>query len=252
MLRQSKYAMLRFLTTHPRWFVRYLAFARWCCDHGVRPPLTGSSELFLRLWREQSMADGCYSPQFYEKADNTLNLLFQDVLPLLEKGDPILEVGCNCGRSLNYLHERGFTNLRGIEIGQAAVDRMKEIFPATYQAATVEVGSAPDVLLGHPSRAYELVFCHSVLVNIPAQFNFVFREMARVSRRFIVTIENEASFTSYPRNFQKMFEREGFKMVAWKYLVQHPKQGVTLVPDRWSPEMQLSNNVLRIFVRKDQ
>lgn len=238
-----------FLETHPYWRLRYLGIARWFATNGMRPPLTGGTRVFLNNWINQSLEDGCYNPALYEKEDRSLPLLFQDVLPHLSKESEILEVGCNCGRSLNYLYERGFTKLHGIEIGQAAVDHMKTIFPQVYSTARIEVGSAPDVLLRHPSKAYDLVFCHSVLVNIPAEFNSVFYDMARVSRRFIVTIENEGSWKSYPRDFKKLFEAQGFKQIAYKMLVAEEDGGVGL-PLKWNPHIELGNNVLRVFVRE--
>lgn len=227
--------------------VRYLRLASFLATRGIRPPLTGAAEVFLRSWTNQSMDDGTYSPKHYEREDNSLTQLFADVLPRLRPDDAILDVGCNCGRALNYLRSRGFTNLHGIEIGQAAVDRMGEIFPETRALAKVEVGSAPEVLRHHPDRQYALVFCHSVLVNIPSSFNSVVADMARVSSRYVVLIENEASWTSFPRDFQRMFEAEGFRQVAYKFLVE--SVGGMELPLDWRHETQLSNNVLRVFVR---
>ena len=142
-----------------------------------------------------------------------------------------------------------FSNLSGIEIGQDAVDLMKETFPEMYKNSKIEVGNAPELLLKHDTRKYKLVFCHSVLVNIPTNFNYVFREMARVSSKYIITLENEASFNAYPRNFQKKFESEGFKMVTYKYYTPK-KDGGLNIPNHWTANDMLTNNVLRIFVRK--
>lgn len=238
-----------FLMESPSWRYRYLIFAKWVSDHGWQPPMTGRPELFLESWANQSVENSTYSPSFYEKEDNSLRILFHDILPFLIPEDPILEVGCNCGRSLNYLYKLGFKNLSGIEIGQKAVDRMREIFPETFAASRIQVGSAPEVLKTLPTKGFRMVFCHSVLVNIPSKYNYVFEEMARVSAQYIVTIENEASWTSYPRNFEKMFEKQGFKMVVFKYLAQSTQLNKFELAENWSLETRLNNNVLRVFVR---
>lgn len=249
-LRKLRLAIFNFLDANPVWLLRYLKLAKCFSNVGLRPPLTGGTKTFLKNWVNQSLDDSCYNPNLYEKVDESTTHLFHDILPLLDTKDNILEVGCNCGRSLNYLFEKGFRNLYGIEIGQAAVDHMKVLFPETYTVSKIDVGSAPEVIKKHESKKYKLVFCHSVLVNIPAQFNYIFEEMARVSERYIVTIESEASWKSYPRDFKKKFENVGFKEISYKYLVPGDKPGSMNLPKDWLPETQLENNILRVFVRE--
>jgi hypothetical protein len=240
-----------YLNDNPNLKLAYLRLATFLGNFGIRPPLTGSSKLFLNNWSNQSEDNSTYNPSIYIKEDNSLDLLFNEVIDLIDKEDNILEVGCNCGRSLNYLFKKGFSNLHGIEIGAEAVELMKKTFPDMYEKSKIEVGNAPEVLRKHDSEKYKLVFCHSVLVNIPTSFNYVFEEMARISNKYIVTLESEASFTSYPRDFQKMFENHGYKMVCFKYFVADKMAGQGLkYPDNWNTETELMNNVLRIFVKK--
>jgi 2-polyprenyl-3-methyl-5-hydroxy-6-metoxy-1,4-benzoquinol methylase len=48
---------------------------------------------------------------------------------LRDKNAKILEAGCGSGRVVKYLHDRGFTNVHGIEIDKEAVDFQNTFFP---------------------------------------------------------------------------------------------------------------------------
>jgi len=85
-----------------------------------------------------------------------------------------------------------------------------------YGVSTVIVGDAPEVVKGFDTSKFDLVFCHSVLVSIPPKYNYIFGEMVRVSNKFVFTLETESACTAYPRNFKKMFEKQGMKMAISK------------------------------------
>lgn len=243
--------IIKSINENPILKLKYLKLATFLATRGIRPPLTGRPDTFLQNWSTQGQNGSPYNPVTYKDEDNSVALLFQDILPYLDPEDSLLEIGCNCGRSLNYLNRKGFNKLYGIEIGQEAINLMKNIFPDTYRTSSLQVGNAPEILKQHEAQKYKMVFCHSVLVNIPTTFNYVFKEMARVSNKYIVTLENEASWTAYPRDFKKLFEDNGFIQIGYKYFTPNDKNppGLTL-PHAWNDKTVFTNNVLRIFVRK--
>jgi len=193
-----------------RFWAWYLRVARFLATRGIAPPLSLRSRQMAERWRD----DPPSSPSSFLQQDSGIHLLFSDVLPLLEKDSPILELGCNVGRALQYLRDRGYTCLTGVEIGKEALELMESTFPGLRSAARIIEGNAPEVLKTFPDKSYELVFTKSVLTNLGVKYNYVFAEMCRVSRRFILTMENENHCLSYPRDIRALIERGGFKEVV--------------------------------------
>jgi hypothetical protein len=134
--------------------------------------------------------------------------------------------------------------LTGIEIGREAVDVMKANFPEMYHDSIIIIGDATDEINKLSSNGFDLVFCHSVLVNIPPRCNHIFKEMARVSNKFILTLENEGSCSAYPRNFNKMFEKHGFKMIVKKIFTG----ACSSLPVPFETKHIYENNTIRLFV----
>ncbi|MCP5103375.1 MAG: hypothetical protein GY950_08350, partial [bacterium] len=96
------------------------------------------------------------------------------------------------------------------------------------------------------SNAYDLVFTHSVLVNIGAKHNDIFKHMCRVCSGYILTLESEGTSGAFPRDFQKMFKKNGFAMVAYHWLVWGDNQPLTY-PRPVTGKDILKNNTIRLF-----
>jgi SAM-dependent methyltransferase len=223
----------------------YLKIATFLATHGFSPLLAPSATSTKERWQRQGTDDLLPTPKTYIKEDNSIYELFRDVLPYLDKDSPILEIGCNVGRSLNYLNTQGYRNLTGIEIGPKAVELMKATFPDMYNNSKILIGDAPNVIKGLNTDEFDLVFCHSVLVNIHPKYNYIFEEMARVSKKFILILENEGSYTAYPRDFKKMFEKQRYKMIVSK--VFSGACSSLAVP--FEEKHIYENNTIRLFVK---
>jgi len=200
----------------------------------------------MQRWAEQGTSSSDVSPDIYTKVDDSTERLFQDVLPILDCNCSILEIGCNAGRSLDYLFHRGFHNLMGIEIGSKAVELFAQTFPDTYEQSSIIVGDAVQEIPKLKDDSFDLVFTHSVLVSISARDNAIFREMCRICRGYILILENEASWNVYPRNFQKMFEKNGFKMVSYRWMVWNEDRSALGFPRAIDNDV-FANNVIRLF-----
>ncbi len=223
----------------------YLKFARFLSTRGICPPLSLSRNNSLKRWENYGTSNGAVFTDNYQTYDRSLDELFRDVIPYLNARSPILEVGCNSGRSLDYLRLKGFTRLSGIEISCQAIETMKQTFAKTYDISSIEVGNAPDILKRHETGKFELVFCHSVLVNIHPRYNSIFSEMARVSSKFILILENEGSFGLYPRDFVKLFEDRGFTMISMRLY----RRMCTELAVPFCSDDRFSNNTIRLFVK---
>jgi SAM-dependent methyltransferase len=238
--------ILQLLEENPTLKRQYLKLAVLCSNNGIRPPLSGKADKVEKGWMEQELGHPSRNPLFYVEHDESVDLLFLDILPFLDEEANILEIGCNAGRNLNYLYSRGFKKLTGIEIGVKAEDVMKEHFSDAYKSTKYIVGNAYEELLRLPSSHYDLVFVHSVLVNIAPRWNAIFKEIARVSKSYVLTMENEGSYLAYPRDFEKMFKKVGLKQILFKFYNLYEERRV--LRHQFIRNEIFKNNTVRLFV----
>lgn len=237
--------ILSFVSNNRRLKYIYFRTSIFLAGYGISPLFSPSPTSTNRRWLKQGTEDSAVDPKIYLNEDNSTYELFKEVLPYLSKESAILEIGCNVGRSLNYLHRHGYRNLTGIEIGREAVELMKTNFSEMYRDSRIIIGDATEEIKKIPTDGFDLVFCHSVLVNIPPRCNYIFKEMARVSNKFILTLESEGSYTAYPRDFKKMFEKQRYKMIVSKIFT-----GVcSSLPVPFETKHIYENNTIRLFVK---
>ena len=148
---------------------------------------------------------GSYFLQKLEK----LNLL---------KDDPILELGPNSGFILSFLNKNGFHNLTGIEINPDAIKTMKEYFPNLYENSTIINDSFENALPQIPNNSFVLVYSMGAIMHVPAESNFIFENIARISKKYIISVEGENMLSSrhYPRDYKKIYENLGFKQIFFE------------------------------------
>jgi len=134
------------------------------------------------------------------------------------KNDSILEVGPNSGFVLSHLFKKGYCNLTGIDINPAIIKTMKDLFPDMYKHSKIIIGTFENELPKLKDNSYSLVYSHAVLMHIHSKSNFIFEEIARIAKKYIITIEAEATISvrHFPRNYKKIFENLGFKQVFFE------------------------------------
>jgi SAM-dependent methyltransferase len=127
----------------------------------------------------------------------------------------ILEIGCSVGRNLHYLHVSDFRRLTGIEISEEAVKLGRMTYPEVMEQIEVINAPAEEALVAFGANAFDIVFTMAVLQNIHPGSQFPFSEMARITKDFLITVEDEhgANWRRFPRNYGKVFEALGFKQV---------------------------------------
>lgn len=147
--------------------------------------------------------------------------LYEQILKLsdLDKHDPILEIGCSVGRNLLFLWEKGYTNLWGVELNPKAVSYMRKNQPEFYNNSNILTGSIEERVNEFRDNQFKLTFTMATFQYIPPSNNFVFAEIARITSKYIITIERE-NFAplkiEYPRDYDKIFE----KLVGWSQFAE--------------------------------
>lgn len=147
----------------------------------------------------------------------------------------ILELGCNIGRNLDALQKQGHTNLVGIEINPSCLDMMRQTYPDLK--AKITIGTIEDTLPNMAPRSVDVVFTCAVLMHLHRDSDFVFAEMARITKKTIIILENETGRArkNQPRHYQKIFEGLGFFQVESHY---------------FNDDLFKKGYVLRVFTRK--
>ena len=155
-------------------------------------------------------------PSGYFQAEERSAYLVSLVKQYAKPDASILELGCNVGRNLHYLWHAGYHNLSGVEINEQAIRLMKERFQDMQ--ITIYQGTIEDRIkeLGQ----YDVLFTMAVLEHIHTDSEWIFAEMVKASRKYIITIEDEkhTSERHFPRNYKKIFEPLGCKQIFEKQL----------------------------------
>lgn len=165
-------------------------------------------------WRNPD--DTVNRPQDYvthehrQRTDTLVSII--ERLPIA-KDARILEIGCNAGRNLEGLRLAGYTKLWGIEINPSAVELMRRHYPEL--SVTTVVASVEDKIPEILDDYFELVFTMALLEHIHPSSEWVFAEMARITR-FLITIEDEytRSWRHKPRNYECVFSRLGMEQIG--------------------------------------
>ena len=122
---------------------------------------------------------------------------------------PILDIGCNCGRHMAALADRGFTNLSGVDVNAEAIRVMPEWFPQLAEGCSAETDLLQRYLPRQESGKFDVIFTRGATIELIHPSFPLVREMCRVAREHVVLMiaENEQA---YPRFWALEFLRQGF------------------------------------------
>lgn len=169
-------------------------------------------------WRNPT--DGGNTAESYISADenvqNRSKLLLEMISGRLPKEAAILEIGCNAGRNLDYLYRNGYTNLEAVEISQRAIEVLKSTFPHLAKDVPIHCSPVEEFMPKLPDGKFDLVFTMAVFEHIHSESEWIFPEVVRASRKYVMTIEDEQflSWRHFPRKYDEIFLPLGLKQVA--------------------------------------
>lgn len=157
--------------------------------------------------------DGKNMPSEYLKGRERSVFLLNLVKKYMDEKSKILEIGCNVGRNLNELFCAGFKDLSGIEISKNALETMKAAYHDMAKAIVIYNSPVEDKIKDFEDNAFDVVFTMAVLEHIHTDSEFIFSHMARITKKLLITIEDEKglSWRHFPRNYKNVFEGLGLK-----------------------------------------
>jgi SAM-dependent methyltransferase len=223
------------------------AFLRRFCNTVLRSPwiyelLTGKRFRYLdtAYWKGRRPDGKRGITDYIELSPTSLPLL--DEVERRARGDrqaAILDLGCNVGRHVRALRDRGFANLHGVDVNPLCAGHMDAAFPGLATQCAFVWRPFQEYLPTVPTGFFDIVFTHGKTIeHVPPGFPLV-RELGRVCKGCVVLGNVGFGTGSYPRFWIHEFERAGFALVK------------LLQPEReWSPDSpQNRPHSLAVFVR---
>lgn len=124
----------------------------------------------------------------------------------------ILEPGCNIGRNLDYFMQLGYEDLTAIEVSKYSLDFGALFYPKVHETAIIHVGMAEEILKTFDDEAFDATLSMAFLMHIPPESEFIMDELARVTKKVLVTSEDEVKSGSrwFRRSYKPIFESLGF------------------------------------------
>lgn len=224
------YSWLRFRNSflQPR-FLYSIAIRDWHYDHAFSDrssPVPFSLRLQWQLeklfwfwpritesynWTRAKTGESHDPVQFRDVSEATLVMPRSVVEFSAGPTDSVLDVGCNCGRHLQYLYDAGFRDLHGVDASSEALAKMGEWFPDLSASVTVHCDLFQR-FLGQCRRQYDIVMSHGTTFETVHPSFDVVRHLCRVARNHVVLVLND-SCLPYPRHWAAEFRRHGFELV---------------------------------------
>lgn len=163
-----------------------------------------------RFWRGPDTPN---RPGAYLGGEERSRFLVDLVRTVASPDARILELGCNVGRNLHFLHRGGFRSLHGIEINEKAVALLRAHYPELAQAGTVYNAPIEDVVPEFEDGAFDVVFSMATLEHLHTDSEWVFPHLARITRGALITVEDEhfRSERHFPRNYGDVFAPFGLR-----------------------------------------
>ncbi len=154
------------------------------------------------------------APKWSSRSQTIINIL----CPVMTKEYSILEIGCNIGRNLNHLWQAGYKNLRGMEISEHAVKRLRIEYPCLARIP-VDIGPAELSIQKCDNNSVDVIFTMSVLEQLHPDSRCLFKEIARVAGKYVLAIEprqGKCSHMQYPWDIKNEFTAAGLTYIDAK------------------------------------
>jgi SAM-dependent methyltransferase len=182
-------------------------------------PMKSRGELH-EYWESRSDAeeipfDAKNLPESYLTDSGRSEFLFDIISKHTEKSDAILELGCNVGRNLHFLHKNGYRNLHSIEINAYALELLNKEFPQLNEDAEIYNSPIENQITEFEDNEFDTCFTMAVLEHMHPESEWIFQEIVRVSSSYIILIEDEMtiSWRHEPRRYAELFTDLGCELI---------------------------------------
>ncbi len=149
----------------------------------------------------------------FDKLGPASAALMDEIIAWMPNKDAaILDMGCNVGRHLNYLYQKGYKNLSGVDFSNQAIMDMRERYPDMYADSQV-AGAAFQVHLATiNNNAFDIVYTRGATFELVHPSYPLIKNVCAIARSFVIMVISESGH-SYPRFWEYEFARNGFELV---------------------------------------
>lgn len=182
-------------------------------------------EADARPWVDQAVN----KVEWYLKLDSLAIALLEEVRRVSSPEQDVLDICCNVGRHLNYLHEHGYASLVGFDIMEPAIRQSTTTFPGLNRATLVPA-RADEYLPALSDGSVDCAYTHTATVELIHPWLRIHRELFRIIRPggYVVFLLNETGHT-YPRHWRFLFRRAGFVEERYEKLLSSKGYPVALI-----------------------
>jgi len=166
-------------------------------------------------WESQDFGDAHGYDKYVEVYDKHSKVLFKEIEARIGKGDPMLDLGCNCGLLLSCLKKIGYKNLAGVDICGNAIEYGRKKFDLAGVELTI--GSYETVLPGFVAkkRKFSLVYSAGASISLVHPSFDIIRHICELSQKYVILMDEDHSGFAYPRLWEYEFNRNGFTLVKF-------------------------------------
>lgn len=182
-------------------------------------------DAYVSTWKNASPDSGHGYKNFVDMDEKSIYLM-NEVISLTPNFDAkILDLGCNVGRCLNYLEERGYKDLHGVDVSKPAIDIISEVYPKVFEKANIELCSFQQFLLDKDDLYYATTYTNGATVElVPSSFPLI-KEVTRVTSKYVCFMISPDGHW-YPRFWEYEFSKYSFFLVKkYYYALDLDKRG---------------------------
>ena len=178
-----------------------------------------------RPWVDQAVN----KVEWYLELNSLAVALLEEVQRVSSPDQDVLDICCNVGRHLNYLHEHGYKSLVGFDIMEPAIQQSTTAFPG-LKNARLELARADEFLSRLGDNSVDWAYTHTATVELIHPWLRIHRELFRIIRPGggAVFLLNENGHT-YPRYWRFLFRRAGFVEERYEKLLTSKGHYVSLI-----------------------
>ena len=132
-----------------------------------------------------------------------------------DKNQPVLDLGCNQGRHIRYLYNKGLKNLYGVDVMKSALKYFEEKYSDIYKNSNLECDFFQRYLNKTKDNFFYNTFTFGATIEIVHPSYDLIKEMVRVTRKNIILLISENGHW-YPRFYVYEFKKNKTKLVYYK------------------------------------
>ena len=159
-------------------------------------------------WAEAEMG-GRWSPDLYLRKNPTRPA--QRVMEVVPRSETLMELACNSGCDLNFVHQAGFTRIKAVDASGQALMLFQELFPEAWGGAEVSHDLFQRYLLSQPSKSVDTIYSNGRAIELVHPSFPIVREICRIARNNVV-LELDPLISGYPRDYVGQFRKRGFNI----------------------------------------